>query len=217
MNSDKEIHKSYQFKTFAEAKRFVDKVAAVAEEMDHHPRIQLDYNQVDVWFTTHSEGGVTEKDTQLADKVEGLVADRLPELSDLPQEVKFFGDGGSRGNPGPAAAGYVLLDMDDVVLETGGEFMGVTTNNQAEYHSLEMGLARALEAGVRRIHVHMDSQLAIRQLSGQYKVKSPDLLPRYQNVKTLLAQFDEFECMHVPRALNTLADAEVNRILDSVA
>jgi len=216
MATKKEIHRSYEFKDFTEAKRFVDKVARLAEQVDHHPRIQIDWNKVDLWFTTHSGGGVTEKDENLAAQVEALVQDRLPDVGDLPEEVKFFGDGGSRGNPGPAAAGYVLTDMADTVLETGGEFMGITTNNQAEYHSLEMGLERALEAGVKQIHVHMDSQLAIRQISGQYKVKSPDLLPRYKNVKSLLAKFEKSDCVHVPRELNKLADAEVNRILDSV-
>lgn len=217
MTNNKEIIKNYEFADFAEAKRFVDKVAKLAEGMDHHPRITWDYNKVELGFITHSARAVTDKDETLAARVDELVQDRLPQAGELPEEVQFYGDGGSRGNPGPAACGFVLLDMDDTVLEAGGEFMGITTNNQAEYHSLEMGLERALEAGVKRIHVFMDSQLAIRQISGQYKVKSPDLLPRYQHVKSLLAQFDEATCLHVPRELNKLADAEVNRILDSVA
>jgi len=215
MANQKEIHKSYEFKDFTEAKRFVDKVADLAQQVDHHPKIQIDYNKVELWFSTHSAGKVTEKDKNLAKKVDDLVQDRKS-TGELPTEVKFYGDGGSRGNPGPAAAGFVLLDMDDRILEEGGEFMGITTNNQAEYHSLEMGLERALEAGVQKIHVFMDSQLAIRQISGQYKVRSPDLLPRYKNVKSLLAQFKETTCTHVPRELNKLADGEVNRILDSV-
>ena len=216
MNSKKEIHKSYEFKDFAESMRFVRKVADLAEVANHHPKIQIDYNRVELWFTTHDKGKVTEKDENLAEQVDTLVQDRLPEVGDLPAEVKFYGDGGSRGNPGPAAAGYVLMDMGDTVLEEGGEFMGITTNNQAEYHSLEMGLERALEAGVKKVHVFMDSQLVIRQISGQYKVKSPDLLPRYKNVKSLIEKFDEVVCTHVPRELNKLADGEVNRILDSI-
>ena len=216
MPTEKEIHKSYEFKDFTEAMRFVRKVADLAEVANHHPKIQVDYNKVELWFVTHSAGKVTTKDRNLAKQVDDLVKDRTPADGDLPTEVKFYGDGGSRGNPGPAAAGFVLLDMDDTVLEEGGEFMGITTNNQAEYHSLEMGLERALEAGVKKIHVHMDSQLAIRQISGQYKVRSPDLLPRYKNVKSLLSKFEEATCVHVPRELNKLADGEVNRILDSI-
>lgn len=215
MPDKKEIHKNYEFKDFTESMRFVRKVADLAEVADHHPKIQIDYNKVELWFTTHSAGKVTEKDETLAKQVDDLVKDRAP-TGDLPTEVKFYGDGGSRGNPGPAAAGFVLMDMNDTVLEEGGEFMGITTNNEAEYHSLEMGLERALEAGVKTVHVHMDSQLAIRQLQGSYKVKAPGLLPRYKNVKSLMEKFNEVTLMHVPRELNKLADGEVNRILDSV-
>lgn len=210
------LKKSYEFTDFTESMRFVRQVADLAEVADHHPKIQIDYNKVELWFYTHSAGKVTKKDEDLAEQVDALVNDHQKTTSQLPTELKFYGDGGSRGNPGPAAAGFVLLDMDDHLLENGGEFMGVTTNNQAEYHSLEMGLERALEAGVKKIHVFMDSQLAIRQISGQYKVRSPELLPRYKNVKSLLAKFDEATCTHVPRELNKLADAEVNRILDSL-
>jgi ribonuclease HI len=216
MANEKEIHKSYEFKDFTEAMRFVRQVADLAEVANHHPKIEVDYSKVELWFTTHSAGKVTEKDQNLAEQVDALVDDREP-TGELPTEVKFYGDGGSRGNPGPAAAGFVLLDMNDQLLENGGEFMGITTNNQAEYHSLEMGLERALEAGVKTVHVFMDSQLAIRQLEGRYKVKSPDLLPRYKNVKSLIEHFDEVTLMHVPRELNKLADGEVNRILDSIA
>lgn len=211
----KEIHKSYEFKDFAESMRFVRQVADLAEVANHHPRIQIDYNKVELWFITHGKGKVTEKDKKLSEQVDALITNHTS-AGQLPTELKFYGDGGSRGNPGPAAAGFVLLDMNDHLLENGGEFMGVTTNNQAEYHSLEMGLERALEAGVKKIHVFMDSQLAIRQISGQYKVRSLELLPRYKNVKSLLAKFDEATCTHVPRELNKLADAEVNRILDSL-
>lgn len=215
MPKPKEIHKAYEFKDFAESMRFVRKVADLAEQANHHPRIQIDYDKVELWFYTHTAGRVTAKDENLAAKVDALVKDRTP-TGDLPTEVKFYGDGGSRGNPGPAAAGFVLMDMNDVVLEEGGEFMGITTNNQAEYHSLEMGLERALEAGVKTVHVYMDSQLVIRQIQGQYKVKSPDLLPRFKNVMSLINKFEKTTFMHVPRELNKLADGEVNRILDSV-
>src|SRR5690349_20342784 len=125
MSEQKQVHQSYEFKDFTEAMRFVKKVAELAEQADHHPKIEIDYNTVDLWFITHSVGKVTEKDKNLAEKVDDLVKDRKPS-GDLPTEVKFYGDGGSRGNPGPAAAGFVLLDMNDTVLEAGGEFMGIT-------------------------------------------------------------------------------------------
>src|SRR5690606_34077232 len=91
-------------------------------------------------------------------------------------EIKLFGDGGSRGNPGPTASGYVILDMENNVLETNGEYLNITTNNQAEYHSLRLGLERAKQMGVEIVHVYMDSMLVVNQMKGIFKVKNPDLL-----------------------------------------
>ena len=131
-------------------------------------------------------------------------------------EVKMYSDGGSRGNPGPSASGYVLMDMNDKILETNGEYLNITTNNQAEYHSLKLGLERARQLGVKKVHVHMDSMLAINQMKGIYKVKNPELRAVYDNVKSIENDFEEVTFTHVPRELNKLADAEVNRILDSI-
>lgn len=132
-------------------------------------------------------------------------------------EIKFYGDGGSRGNPGPSASGYVLLDMNDNILETNGEYLNITTNNQAEYHSLKLGLERAQQLGVKIIHVYMDSLLVINQMKGIYKVKNKELLPVYTTIKGLTLQFQAIDFTHVPREFNKLADAEVNRILDSIS
>lgn len=211
------IHKRYTFGDFANAVEFVNQVAKRAEAANHHPKIQIDWNTVDVWFSTHESGDtVTEKDRQLANEVDEVYRSNQKPSDSLPSEVKLYGDGGSRGNPGPAASGFVLTDMNDTVLVSDGEYMGITTNNQAEYHSLEMGLVRALEEGVKKIHVFMDSQLVVNQIMGTYKVRSQELLPRYQSVKQLMSQFQKSSITHVPRALNKLADAEVNRVLDSV-
>ncbi len=130
-------------------------------------------------------------------------------------EIKLYGDGGSRGNPGPSASGYVLLDMQDNVLETNGEYLNITTNNQAEYHSLRLGLERARQLGVRTVHVFMDSLLVTNQMKGTFKVKNPELLAVHNIVKDMLKDFDLVDFTHVPRELNKLADGEVNRILDS--
>lgn len=131
------------------------------------------------------------------------------------REIKLYGDGGSRGNPGPSASGYVIMDMQDNVIETNGEYLNITTNNQAEYHSLLLGLQRAKQLGVRIVHVHMDSMLAINQMNGIYKVKNKDILVVHQKVRAMLGDFDHVDFTHVPRELNKLADGEVNRILDS--
>ncbi|MCA9333818.1 reverse transcriptase-like protein [Candidatus Saccharibacteria bacterium] len=131
-------------------------------------------------------------------------------------EVKMFADGGSRGNPGPSASGYVLMDMHDTILETNGEYLNITTNNQAEYHSLKLGLERARQMGVRKVHVFMDSLLVINQMKGIFKVKNQELRAVFANVQSIVNDFEAVTFAHVPRERNKLADAEVNRILDSV-
>lgn len=130
------------------------------------------------------------------------------------REVKLFGDGGSRGNPGPSACGYVLYDMEDNELVRNGIYLGVTTNNQAEYLSLKNGLEHALKYGAQTVHVHMDSLLVVNQMIGKFKVKNRDLWPIYQSVKDLLPKFKKVTFVHVPRALNKEADAAVNATLD---
>jgi ribonuclease HI len=130
-------------------------------------------------------------------------------------EIKLFGDGGSRGNPGPSASGFVIMDMQDNVIETNGEYLNITTNNQAEYHSLRLGLERARQLGVEIVHVHMDSMLVVNQMKGVFKVKNKELLGVYKIVAGMLKDFKKVDFTHVPRELNKLADGEVNRILDS--
>jgi ribonuclease HI len=130
-------------------------------------------------------------------------------------DATLFADGGSRGNPGPAASGAVLVAPDGSVLHEVGHFLGVATNNVAEWTALQIGLEAALEHGVRRLAVRMDSELVVKQLSGEYRVKHPDLQPLHRRVTSLLRKFDAIEVKHVPRKQNALADAVVNRVLDA--
>jgi ribonuclease HI len=133
----------------------------------------------------------------------------------MPLEVaKLYTDGGSRGNPGPSAAAFVICNLDDSVVEKSGIYLGVTTNNKAEYQGLRLGLERAKEAGVQDLNVFMDSQLVVNQVNGIYKVKNPDLAPVNQEVLALAKLFKKISFTYVPRELNKLADKEVNRILD---
>ncbi len=130
-------------------------------------------------------------------------------------ELKLYADGGSRGNPGPAASGYVLMTMDDGIIAQGGLYLGLTTNNQAEYTALKIGLEEAYQRGAKIIQVYMDSELVVRQMTGIYKVKNQDLLPLYQAIKQQATKFEKVTFTHVPRALNKLADAMVNEVLDA--
>jgi len=129
----------------------------------------------------------------------------------------LFADGGSRGNPGPAAGGAVVISGDGETLVEVGEYLGVATNNVAEWHGLLAGLAAALELGVDELVVRLDSELVVRQLSGDYRVKAPALIPLYQRAKSLLRRFKSVDVAHVRRKDNALADALVNRVLDEAA
>jgi ribonuclease HI len=125
-------------------------------------------------------------------------------------------DGASRGNPGDAAFGFVLTDGDGLELAAVGEAIGRATNNVAEYTALVRGLAQAQALGVRRIRVRMDSELAVRQVLGVYRVKNAGLQPLHAEAQRLRGRFDAFRIEHVPRAENARADALANAALDAL-
>ena len=125
-------------------------------------------------------------------------------------------DGGARGNPGPAAAAAVLTTPDGDVLDEASEFLGVATNNVAEYRGLLLGLARAKALGASEVDVVNDSELVANQVNGQYKVKHPAMRPLYLDAMQALREFDSWSIRSVPRAQNAEADALVNQALDAV-
>lgn len=217
------LYKEFTFVDFAEAFDFMQKVADYAEKAEHHPRWENEWNTVKVWLFTHSENAVTDKDRALATFMDELVAkDEAQKQPQKPaekttvtaREIKLYGDGGSRGNPGPSASGYVLYDMEGNELVRSGAYLGITTNNQAEYLSLKLGLEHAVKLGAHTVHVHMDSLLVVNQMLGKFKVKNRDLWPIYTAVQEILPKFKKVTFVHVPRALNKEADAMVNELLD---
>lgn len=133
------------------------------------------------------------------------------------KEVNLYADGGSRGNPGPSASGFIIETMDGRIIVKKGIYLGVTTNNQAEYQALKLGFEEALGMGIRTVHVYMDSLLVINQMLGIFKVKNRDLWPIHDSIKDLRRSFHEVTFTHVPRELNKLADAAVNEALDAAA
>ncbi|QRK13824.1 ribonuclease HI family protein [Archangium violaceum] len=137
-----------------------------------------------------------------------------PVSSGPPQSLKLFSDGAARGNPGPAGAGAVLVDSAGRVVARLGRFLGVQTNNYAEYMGLLLGLKHALSLGVKQLEVAADSELLIRQLQGRYQVKSPTLRPLYEEAVALLKQFPRVKLVHVPREKNKAADEMSNRAID---
>lgn len=126
----------------------------------------------------------------------------------------LWSDGAARGNPGPAGAGALLRGPDGGVLAELKRYLGETTNNVAEYEAVLMGLERALELGVRNIEVRADSQLVIRQLAGEYRVKNEGLKPLYQRARALLDRFESTRLTHVRREENSDADRLANAGID---
>jgi ribonuclease HI len=130
-------------------------------------------------------------------------------------KATLFADGGSRGNPGPAASGAVLYDDQGDVIEEIGTYLGVATNNVAEWTGLLEGLKAALARGIDEIAVRLDSELVVKQLSGAYRVKNAGLIPLHAEAKSLLRKFAHVDVRHVPRKQNAAADAVVNQVLDA--
>lgn len=211
------LHQKFTFKDFKEAVAFINQVAGIANELNHHPKIHNTWNTVELWLSTHDAGDVvTEKDQEFASRVDSLRHEPVETLALTDtKELKMYGDGGSRGNPGPSASGFVLMDMDDQILYEAGVYLGITTNNQAEYQALKFGLENAQKLGASTVHVYMDSLLVINQMKGIFKVKNRDLWPIHESIKETAAQFKKVTYTHVPRELNKLADAQVNICLDA--
>jgi ribonuclease HI len=122
-------------------------------------------------------------------------------------------DGASRGNPGPAAIGVVVLEKGVPIREI-GEVIGPTTNNVAEYRALLRGLREAAALGARSVRIQSDSELVVRQLSGQYQVRSEALAPLHREARARMREFEQVDVVHVPREDNRGADALANLALD---
>jgi len=130
-------------------------------------------------------------------------------------KARLSTDGGARGNPGPAAYGYVLESDDGHVLDARGETIGVATNNVAEYRALIAGLRAAAELGVGEVEVRADSQLLMRQMTGAYRVKNAALRELWLEARRVAAAFDRVRFVEIPRAENAAADLQVNLALDA--
>ncbi len=129
--------------------------------------------------------------------------------------AKLSTDGGSRGNPGPAAYGYVLETEDGTVLDAHGEAIGRATNNVAEYRGLVAGMAKAAELGVEELEVVSDSELLVKQMQGDYRVKNAALRTLWEEASDLERRFRRVRYKAVRRAHNELADRLVNEALDA--
>ena len=129
-------------------------------------------------------------------------------------KATLYADGAARGNPGPAGAGAVLLDDRGLVIAECTRFLGVATNNVAEYTGLIIGLEEAVRRGIDDLDVRLDSNLVVQQMRGLWRIKHPGLRPLALRAGELLARFPKRTIEHVPRELNGLADALSNRAID---
>lgn len=131
------------------------------------------------------------------------------------EQIAVYIDGGSRGNPGPAGGGFAVLEGGKPTIK-GSEFFGEKTNNQAEYLALRLALREVYSkfGAQTELNVFMDSQLVVRQMNGEYKVKSENVRPLFQEVRRIADQFKSFTIRHVPREENYLADALANQAMD---
>jgi len=134
--------------------------------------------------------------------------------SGVGKKAILYTDGASRGNPGLAGAGFLVLDENDALLDEGRTFLGERTNNEAEYDALIAGLKLARGLGCLEVEVRADSQLMVRQLTGQYRVKNKRLIPLVLEVKKVAAAFGRVSYHHVPRAENARADKLANQAID---
>ena len=132
-------------------------------------------------------------------------------------KAKLFTDGGSRGNPGPAAYGFVLEAEDGTVLDARGEAIGIATNNVAEYSALIAGLECAVEAGVDELEVVSDSELLVKQMRGEYRVKNRALQDLFLDASRAARKIQRVTYTAVRREHNELADSLVNEALDRAA
>jgi len=131
-------------------------------------------------------------------------------------DVKIYSDGGARGNPGPSAsAAFVFNNSTNDLLKLDAKYLGSGTNNQAEYEGLFLGLKMASKLGARKATCLLDSELVVKQLKGEYKVKDSKMKESKKRVDELIEDFDSVEFVHIPREENSFADSLVNLILDS--
>jgi len=131
------------------------------------------------------------------------------------QNYRLYSDGACRGNPGAGGAGAVITDAAGLVIWQGSEYLGVCTNNMAEYKALILGLKGALAHGCKKLDVYMDSELLAKQINGSYRVKNENLKILMQKVRSLLSSFEEIHVKHVLRCHNAEADKLANLAIDA--
>lgn len=208
---DRELQ--YVFVVYEASLKPTDKTIALSTEYDKYAWKKLSEIQ---------RNELTQSTLQLLGLQEIPYATSTPQEVDVIKDVNdttiknaiIYSDGGSRGNPGPSASGFVIMNDSNEVISEGGAYLGTTTNNVAEYQAVYLGLERAQEMGVRVVDFRMDSLLVCNQMNGLWQIKNADLAIINNRIHELVAQFDRVTFSHVRREYNKLADGVVNKILD---
>lgn len=220
----KEKVKELHFKNYTDTFNFINDFINVMKAENQYFRWENNGKDIKVWINNEdnlnggpssinllfeellNKYGFSESDLQKKDFEAKFIKKQ--------KHLKLYADGGSRGNPGPSSSGYVILDEEDNIIVDKGVYLGVTTNNQAEYTALKLGLEHCLTINANQVDVFMDSLLVINQMLGIFKVRNRDLWPIHDNIKEIITKFKKVHFQHIPRELNKLADAAVNRALD---
>ncbi len=221
------LFKQYVFDNFDETRGFINECLKIAEKYNFYFRVEIEYKVVQIWMTNNgkidnsllTKNIVEELDsisnTSLSNENNNNLINPNSKIDFKVKYLKLYADGGSRGNPGPSSSGFVIFDEEDNIIEQKGVYLGVTTNNQAEYTALKLGLESCLRLGAINIDVYMDSLLVINQMKGIFKIRNKDLWPIHDNIKKIVSKFKKVKFQHIPREMNKLADAEVNKALDN--
>ncbi len=192
-----------------------NKITLNAKYSEHTWKRNSDINQREITESSKLLLGISQQKIKKTDDGTEVVQADFSAQNQLGEHVIIYSDGGSRGNPGPSASGFVVMNAKEEVVHQGGAYLGITTNNQAEYHGVRLGLEKALEMGAKTVDFRMDSLLVVNQLTGVYKIKNHELGPINERIKELAQQFEKVTYTHVRREFNQLADGMVNKILNA--
>jgi mutator protein MutT len=188
----------------------------LSQNYDHYIWKKMsDVQQNELTESTKLLLGISQQSITSVKKQE-LIGKDVTETPDTSHLI-IYSDGGSRGNPGPSASGFIIMNSQEHVIHEGGMYLGITTNNQAEYHGVRLGLEKALEMGAKTVDFRIDSLLVVNQMNGIYTIKNRDLWPIHERIQELVSKFDKVMFTHVKREFNQLADGMVNKILNAHA
>lgn len=208
---DRELQ--YLFVIFEATLKPVDKTIRLSAEYDKYVWVSMSDLQLNK-LTRSTQQNLGLQTIPFATGSEPTLYHKDDDKITIGSSAIIYSDGGSRGNPGSSASGFVIMNGAGEVIAEGGAYLGYTTNNVAEYQAVYLGLEKAQELGFTTIDFRMDSQLVARQLNGDYKIRHSELAAINSRIHELSVQFERVTFSQVRREYNQLADGVVNKILD---